>query len=98
MLCAHDSVCVSVCVCVSLCVSVSVYGPLVCLVPEDAGFHEAGVIGSCELQCGCWELNSGPLQEQQVPLTTEATFRLFSTPHSLETWSYVGQGNLELAI
>lgn len=25
----------------------------------------------CELPQGCWELNSGPLQEQQVSLTAE---------------------------
>ena len=30
-----------------------------------------GVTDSCELPCGCWELNLGPLQEQHVLLTTE---------------------------
>ena len=25
----------------------------------------------CELPCGCWELNSGPLEEQSVLLTAE---------------------------
>ena len=25
----------------------------------------------CELPCGCWELNSGPLEEQPVHLTAE---------------------------
>jgi hypothetical protein len=25
---------------------------------------------SCELLCGCWELNPGPLKEQPVLLTT----------------------------
>ena len=25
----------------------------------------------CEPPCGCWELNLGPLEEQQVLLTTE---------------------------
>lgn len=30
-----------------------------------------GVIGSCELLRGCWELNAGPLQEQPVFLTAE---------------------------
>ena len=28
-------------------------------------------IDSCELPCGCWELNSGPLEEQSEFLTTE---------------------------
>lgn len=30
-----------------------------------------GVTGFCEQPKGCWELNSSPLEEQQVPLTTE---------------------------
>lgn len=35
----------------------------------------AGVTGGCELHdVGCWELNSGPLGEQQVRLTTEPFF------------------------
>lgn len=29
---------------------------------------------SSELLCGCWELSLGPLQEQQVLLTTEPSF------------------------
>ena len=38
-----------------------------CLVLAEAavGFPGTGVIDSCELPCGCWELNLGPLQEQQ---------------------------------
>lgn len=31
------------------------------------------ITGDCELLCGCWELNPGPLQELQVPLTAEPT-------------------------
>lgn len=40
----------------------------------------------CELPHGCWELSLGPLQEQQMPLTTEikgvhqGTFLLHSFP------------------
>jgi len=34
-------------------------------------FPRTGGIGSCELPCGCWELNQGPLVEQPVLLTTE---------------------------
>jgi hypothetical protein len=26
---------------------------------------------SCEVRCGCWELNSGPLEEEPVLLTAE---------------------------
>ena len=28
-------------------------------------------IDGCEPPCGCWELNSGPLEEQSVLLTAE---------------------------
>jgi hypothetical protein len=27
----------------------------------------------CETPCGCWELNSGPLEEQSVLLTAESS-------------------------
>jgi hypothetical protein len=30
-----------------------------------------GVTDRCELPCGCWELNLGPLEEQPVLLTAE---------------------------
>jgi hypothetical protein len=29
------------------------------------------VIDGCEPPCGCWDLNSGPLEEQSALLTTE---------------------------
>ena len=29
------------------------------------------ITGGCEPPCGCWELNSGPLKEQSVLLTSE---------------------------
>ena len=29
------------------------------------------IIDGCEPSCGCWELNSGPLEEQPVLLTAE---------------------------
>ena len=34
-----------------------------------------GVTDSCELSCGCWELNPGPLEEQLVLLTAERTLQ-----------------------
>jgi hypothetical protein len=34
-----------------------------------------GVVDGCKLSCGCWEQNPGPLQEQQVPLSSEAPFQ-----------------------
>ena len=30
----------------------------------------------CEPPCGCWELNSGPLEEQTVLLTSEPSHQL----------------------
>ena len=35
-----------------------------------------GVTDSCELPCGCWELNPGPLEEQPVLLTAEPSPQL----------------------
>jgi hypothetical protein len=32
------------------------------------------ITDGCEPSCGCWELNSGPLEEQSVLLTTEPHF------------------------
>jgi hypothetical protein len=34
--------------------------------------HRTGVIDDCEPACGCWELNSGPLEEQQELLTANS--------------------------
>ena len=40
--------------------------------PEE-GVREpgTGLTGGCDLPCGCWELNMGPLEEQSVFLTNE---------------------------
>ena len=38
---------------------------------EGTGSHGAGVLDSCGPLSGCWESNPGPLQQQQVLLTTE---------------------------
>ena len=49
-----------------------------CITTEDRDgvrFPKAGVAGGCELQCQCWELNLGPLQEQQVLLTAEPSLQ-----------------------
>ena len=35
-----------------------------------------GVKDTCELPCGCWELNPGPLEEQLVLLTTNPFLQL----------------------
>jgi hypothetical protein len=34
------------------------------------------ITDGCEPPCGCWELNSGPLEEQSVFLTTEPSLQL----------------------
>jgi len=33
------------------------------------------IIDGCEPPCGCWELNSGPLEEQTVLLTSEPSLQ-----------------------
>ena len=33
------------------------------------------VTDGCEPPCGCWELNSGPLEEQAMLLTTEPSLQ-----------------------
>jgi hypothetical protein len=35
------------------------------------------ITDGCEPPCGCWELNSGPLEEQSVLLTAELSEALF---------------------
>jgi hypothetical protein len=32
-------------------------------------------VDGCAPQCGCWELNSGPLEEQPVLLTAEPSLQ-----------------------
>ena len=42
--------------------------------PKDAGALTSpriGVIFGCKLPCRCWELNQGPLKEQQMSWTAE---------------------------
>ena len=43
--------------------------PVMCLVPGEVRkvieCPGTGVMGGCELPCGCWDPNSGPLQDQQ---------------------------------
>ena len=38
---------------------------------EGVGSPGTGAMDGCELPCGCWELNRGPLQEQQGLFTAE---------------------------
>jgi hypothetical protein len=38
---------------------------------EGIEYPGTGLTDSCELSCGCWELNSGPPEEQPVLSTTK---------------------------
>lgn len=40
---------------------------------EDTGWPAAG--DGCEPLCGCWELNSGPLEEQHMLLMAEPSLQ-----------------------
>ena len=41
------------------------------------GSSGTGVADNCELPCGCWEANLGPLQEQQVsPVSADPSLQL----------------------
>ena len=44
---------------------------------------------SCEPPCGCWELNSGPLEEQLVFLTAEPSLQLPLTLFSFSFFSNI---------
>ena len=43
----------------------------VCLHTRRRYAEEDLIIDGCETPCGCWELNSEPLEEQPVLLTSE---------------------------
>jgi hypothetical protein len=45
------------------------------------------ITDGCEPPCGCWELNSGPLEEQSVLLTSEPSLQpphCFNLKHSFQ--------------
>ena len=47
------------------------------------------ITDGCEPPCGCWELNSSPLEEQSVLLTTEPSLHppgLILVPHGFHAW------------
>lgn len=44
--------------------------PHACLVPTEVKIPRNGLINCCEMPCGFWESNLGPLQDHQVLLTT----------------------------
>jgi hypothetical protein len=46
----------------------------------------------CEPPCGCWDLNSGPLEEQSVLLTTEPSLQ----PSLMGFYSHLGVSTVAL--
>lgn len=56
-------------------------GVLSALEPEEVvRIPETGVIDSQGLPCGCWKLNLGSLQEQQVFVTTKPSLKPSDKP------------------
>ena len=47
----------------------------VCVTVSGITSPRTGVTDSCELPCGCWERNLGPLEEQLVGLTIESSLQ-----------------------
>jgi hypothetical protein len=64
---------------VCVCVCVYVYGS--CLQTHQKRASDP-ITDGCESPCGCWELNSGPLEEQSVLLTTEPSLQPSPPPDS----------------
>lgn len=62
---------------------------------KGIGSPGTGAVESCKLLCGCWELNSGRLEERPVFLTTEA---LSPVPPRLEYLTGIGNGSVSFSI
>ena len=52
-----------------------VYNILSVCVPAGQKRAPDLITDGCEPPCGCWELNSGPLEEQAILLTTEPSLQ-----------------------
>lgn len=62
---------------------------------EGAGSPGTGVTDSCELLCGCWELNVSPLEDQSMLLNAEPSFQFLKPTHKFPPLPfYTVQGNL----
>jgi hypothetical protein len=57
-----------ICLCTTC--ALSPWGP-----EEDMRPPGTGVTDGCELPCGCWKLNPGPLEEQPVLLTAKPSLQ-----------------------
>ena len=51
--------------------------------PEGQKRAPDPTIDGCEQPCGCWELNSGPLEEQPALLTADPSLQLPHVAHVL---------------
>lgn len=40
--------------------------------------HQKRALNSCELACGCWKLNPGPLEEETVLFMAEPSLQHFN--------------------
>ena len=60
-------------------ICMDVCAPLACFYPSEARrvcqFCGTGITDGSEPPCGCWELNTGPLEEQAVLLTAEPSLQ-----------------------
>lgn len=52
--------------------------------PEEVpGGPKTRVAGNCELQCGCWTLNLGPLEKQLIEPSLQPGMHISNAPPSL---------------
>ena len=51
---------------------------------ETVQLPGVAVTGSCEPLCGCWEFNTGPLEEQHILLDTEPFLQSLSVSYIKE--------------
>lgn len=54
--------------------------PMYALDPMELQSNGTTVRDNSELPCGCWELNSGPLEEQPVLLTAKPPLQTHISP------------------
>jgi len=54
---------------------------------KGTGSSGTGITDGCERQCGCWELNLGPLEEdlRVILVTTDSSLQPLSTLSTLST-------------
>ena len=53
------------------------------------------ITNGCEPPCGCWDLNSGPSEEQSVLLTTESSYQPPIISLNQTMFHYIAQAGLQ---